>query len=267
MFGLQAPASVKPFGCGAWLSGHPLGADLIGAWLLNEQGGDVVQESTRGQLATRVGTQYWGRDGLTFANSISDHWDAAAAACVRALDNPNQITVAARVFIATSAQSGIFEKTIGGTVNSHYSLFLDNPVGSTNNLNFRVIDNAAAQKNAVSGTNVVTQGLWDFAGTYDGANIRCFANGIVQNTTAATNPPATGNGVAQIGSLVGFYGFSGSILHVMVWRRALTQAEIMDLHIAPYAMFGQPSQMWWPNAAAAGGTAFPHHYYAQQRAA
>lgn len=79
-----------------------------------------------------------------------------------------------------------------------------------------------------AGAPVLVNTWVHFTGTYDGANIRCYINGVLQATTAW---PGTGFGVLsnmRIGKGAGA-GWSGSIGDLRFYNRALSQAEITAL--------------------------------------
>jgi hypothetical protein len=87
----------------------------------------------------------------------------------------------------------------------------------------------------VYGTGALTANTWThLATTYDGANLRFYANGVQVAITAHTGSIATSANPLQIGgdSIYGQY-FQGRIDEVRVYNRALSASEVLaDMNTA-----------------------------------
>jgi len=88
------------------------------------------------------------------------------------------------------------------------------------------------------GTAALTTNSWThIAGTYDGATLRLYVNGVQVNSQAQTGPIAVSTSPLQIGGDT-FYGqyFQGTLDEIRVYNRALSTAEIqrdMNTPITP----------------------------------
>jgi Concanavalin A-like lectin/glucanases superfamily len=83
---------------------------------------------------------------------------------------------------------------------------------------------------ALFGTGALTTNTWThLAGTYDGATLRLYVNGVQVSSRAQTGPVATSTNPLQIGgdSIYGQY-FQGRIDEVRVYNRALSATEIQS---------------------------------------
>ena len=90
--------------------------------------------------------------------------------------------------------------------------------------------NRTAEGPAALSANVWTH----VAGTYDGATVRLFLNGVQGASTAISGPIAASTGPLRIGGN-GLWGefFQGSIDEVRIYNRALTAPEIQTDMLTP----------------------------------
>jgi len=86
----------------------------------------------------------------------------------------------------------------------------------------------ATSGGALFGTAAVTTNTWThLAGTYDGATLRLYVNGVQVNSRAQTGAIAISTNPLQIGgdSIYGQY-FQGRIDEVRIYNRALSATEV-----------------------------------------
>jgi len=79
--------------------------------------------------------------------------------------------------------------------------------------------------NGESGT-IPTSGWVNIAGTYDGANIKTYINGVLSTTTSTTGSIPNSTNILDIGRYNNSQYYSERIDEVMVYNRALSQKEI-----------------------------------------
>lgn len=143
------------------------------------------------------------------------------------LDLASAVSVEAWVKPSVAGQNGgVFEKTVGGAVNTQYSLLIEN-----GRIEFRGKQAAGAYNTAIGPPLAV--GTWSHVvGTYDGTTLRLYVNGAVVATAAATGL-GTGSGPAFIGRLgaeagnPGILPFSGSLDEVAVYASALSAGRVL----------------------------------------
>jgi hypothetical protein len=141
---------------------------------------------------------------------------------------PAKVTVKAWVKgTAPGRNAYILSKGADGETAASYALY----TGASSGLQFYVYDGGAYVQSPDVGTGV-WDGAWHHvAGTYDGAFIRLFVDGVEVGSGTPTHirigyPLPTSNDLF-IGSYNGGYLFNGSIDEVAVYSRALTRLEIV----------------------------------------
>ena len=127
---------------------------------------------------------------------------------------------------ASGSNGGIFEKTIGGSVNTGYLLLMEGGY-----IEFR--GKQAAATYVTAGGGQLAAGTWSHVvGTYDGSMLRLYVNGA-QVGSAAAGTLASGSGPAYIGRLgaeagnPGILPFSGVIDEVAVYSGTLSPARVL----------------------------------------
>ncbi len=144
-----------------------------------------------------------------------------------------QLSVTAWVKIAANNPLGgiVSNAQDNGTDEAGFYLFTSN---GTNNVEFGVKTANNTFGNAMPAAQVPLNKWTHIAGTYDGANIRLYINGILRSVVAATGDidwSAINPTVYAIGSYVDAdenNPFNGTIDEVSVWSKALNINEIRD---------------------------------------
>ncbi len=213
---------------------------LVGRYLLNESGWSNAGADVR----DATGTSPFGvaRNGANVslvesvrAGSFDGVDDVVEIASTNGFDTPS-FTIAAWVYPSQAAQhGGIFEKTIGGTTNSHYLLFAD-----INNYKFR-IKQANGVLASVSSSGIAS-GSWTYlAGTFNGSQATLYRNGAVADTLM-TSGIARGAGASYIGNLGSAAGsFNGSISDVRIYNTSLSAENISTLYQESLVSYGLAS--------------------------
>ena len=142
--------------------------------------------------------------------------------------NLNQFSVGA--YVKTTDASGSYKNIVWKDVdgsNANYALYITN----TNKAQFTF------QRNPISGiapnatgTTTITDGNWHYlAGTYDGANLKIYVDGVLEATTATSSTPMTGSNPLYLGTSAGPNKYNGSMDEVSIWNTALTSTQIANL--------------------------------------
>lgn len=127
--------------------------------------------------------------------------------------------------VYNSLSGFLFEKTTNNAVNTSYSLFF--------NSNDRIYNRTYGGRNDLLTTTstYVSNSRWNnVCSTYDGLHKKTYVNGKQVSRAAMDNNTITSNStgyafIGTYGNVSGYY-FNGRISVTLVWKRALTQAEI-----------------------------------------
>ncbi|MGH2472486.1 MAG: S8 family serine peptidase [Candidatus Limnocylindria bacterium] len=150
---------------------------------------------------------------------------AVVVPAAASLDLRSAVSVEAWVRPSAAEQNGgIFEKTVGGWVNSQYMLFVETGLAK-----FRV-RTATGALLTVDGPLLPLNSWSHVVGTYDGATLRIYVNGALRGSAAAAGPLEGGTGPSYIGRLgQDRYPFTGSLDEVAVFPLVLS-AERVQAH-------------------------------------
>lgn len=90
-------------------------------------------------------------------------------------------------------------------------------------------------------------GFFSLLGTYDGANVRVYRDGVLQGTAAQTGNVLIASWTMEVGRSTNGSGLfshwnDGIVAAVYVWRRVLSASEIAALQADPYVMFRADSE-------------------------
>ncbi len=126
---------------------------------------------------------------------------------------------------------GIVEKTVGGGVNTQYSLHVEG-----GKVLFRLIKVPGVDHRTVQSDSIIPTNAWTHvAGTWDGVTMKLFINGVQQAQTLAVSPPIN-SGVGP--TLIGYTDvnpYAGLIDEVEIFNRALSVQEILAIYQADSA--------------------------------
>jgi hypothetical protein len=191
--------------------------DLVGYWMLDETSGQTAFDSSGEDNNGTTNAVAWVAGHTNGAGSFNGATSYITVPDSASLD-PYALTVAAWIDpVDWNGNRRILQKGAG-----------DNQ--------YRLLAEAGVLKFDIAGVGTVTAALpavnvWTHvAGTYDGAALRLYVNGVQAASTAATAPmPATGNpliiGSKSAGGAQGDH-FNGVLDEVRVYWRALSATEI-----------------------------------------
>lgn len=213
---------------------HPLAAGLLGYWPLVEGSGPLAADLAGGHHGTPTGTgPTWGGSPeggvLTFGGAGALDCGADPAF------NATALTVAARVsFAGTAAGQSIVSKEAGS---SPFGWALR--INGNGNLDFSG-GSVLAQMSGTPAANT-----WHtIAGTYDGATLTLWLDGVSQATGGLTGAIPSASAHLWIGGSYGFGHYllaGGQVAWVAAWGRALSAAELARLQVEPYGVVRPPA--------------------------
>jgi hypothetical protein len=108
----------------------------------------------------------------------------------------------------------------------------------SNTFSFRISAGGADVR--VSDTSTHLLNTWyNVVGTYDGANMRIYVNGVLKNTRAQTGTLGTNTITAKIGTYQGTnYNLTGRIAQVQIFNKALSATEVRQNYNATKRRYG-----------------------------
>ncbi len=223
-------------------SGHPQLHGLVGWWLFQEGAGGLVNDlSGNGNAGVLSGfafpstpTSGWnpGRAGRTLTyDGINDFGEVPAAAILNRLSS---ITVSLWMRGASGGDQRIASNRALGAPNNGWFIAYDD---SDNQIQF-FVDSSAGIDKAGFDIAIVDNQWHHVVGTWDGATIRVFVDGIegtpvgLGGTIGQSQVIRFGRGVQASASY-----YQGLLDDVRIFSRALTRSEIQDIMIHPFAAF------------------------------
>ena len=216
------------------LADHP-----SGFWRLGDPAGSTIAADASGNglsAAVDAGVTLGqpGAIGGDTAATFPGSGPAMTVAPSALLDLPNAVSVEAWVRPTSAGQNGgIFEKTVGGWVNSEYMLFLEAGVAK-----FRVRTTTGALV-PVDGPTLALNTWTHLVGTFDGTTLRLYVNGVLASSALAQGPLQSGSGTAFIGRLgQSLYPFQGSIDEVAVFPAVLSPERIRAHYLGGVVTIG-----------------------------
>ncbi|HPD48141.1 MAG TPA: NosD domain-containing protein [Anaerohalosphaeraceae bacterium] len=204
---------------------------LVGLWRFTEGTGTTTADASgKGHAGRLVGPAWAGYSGLAFdgANDYVEVPDAAD------LDLRNAFTLG--VWVRLNAYDNDWPKLIikpHTAYDAPWEMYAIDLGRYGNTPRLLISDGAAGGRSAVAtNTNcILPLNEWHhIAASYDGAIMTVYVNGKVIATQPADFQIGTNNMPLCIGGRRGVNSFNGYIDDVCVYNRALTAAEIMDLH-------------------------------------
>ena len=225
---------------------HPLQAQtpipgLVAAYSFDEGSGPNANDGSGNAFTGVIAGATWtsaGKYGNALSFNGTSNWVTVPDS--NNLDLINGMTLEAWVFpTSTTGVRDILIKE-GSNVDV-YNLYARNGAGRPESNVFVGGTNRAAQ-GTVLATNVWTH----VAGTYNGATVRLFINGVQVASTAFSGSIATSAGPLRIGgnSIWGEF-FQGRIDEIRIYNRALTQAEIQADMATPLGLAPPPPPPRW----------------------
>lgn len=236
--------------------GHPLNRGLVGAWLFTEGAGLLAQDCVNGgrfadgsrQDGRLTAVTQWTQGNLGRALSFNGTSEDLQCGGGTPL---SRFSVAAWVYPTSFADY----RTIicrGNGANRNYEIDLEQTTGK-----MRVIftDGSNSFRTLIGNTGLTLNKWTHIIGTFDGATLAAYVNGIVDgNVTAAFAPDVSTIWVLRIGSLLGANYFAGNIAEVRLFNRALAPQEVRDLYASTYREFAPPPAIYAPGTAAAAAS-------------
>jgi hypothetical protein len=235
---------------------HPLSQGLVGYWLFNEGAGsranDISGHGNHGTLKNMApNAQGSGWGGSKFGGGLhfdgTDDYVGVDVDDHSSLDITNNITVAMWVKFDQMGNMGVISKGLGSVFEPYMIAF------DTSNHYFQITDTGDNRLRALVSGGWITGKWLHIVGTYDGANIKLYQNGIVENSTTigAVNIKTNASDLAIGAYYSTLYTIHGLIDLVCIYNRALSAQEVKTLHEDPFCNLLRVPVRYSPAAPAA----------------
>ena len=224
--------------------GWPNTLAAVGFWELNEASGTAAADSATGHsnTGTYTGSPTLGVTGplasMPLQTGITLNGTSQYVAIPYSLSyDLQQLTVEcwASFTNPSGLSGGLWEKTVGGTVNTGYLLFY-----TGGGLFWRVIDSGGTTHDVSwAGFGTISGGWHHIVGTYNQSNLLIYVDGdLVGSASPGALTLKTGSGTAQIGQLYNGWFHSGSIALVAIYSGAMSAQQVRANYRAgiPYAL-------------------------------
>lgn len=219
---------------------HPLAKNIVGCWLMNEGGGNIVKSFNH--TYTNNGCSWLsGKDGICLLGNGTSNKLTLTQGIIGAQFS-NKLTLITSFYCSNSptTEEYIFAKwdaVVGGR-----SFRLE--LGATPALGFIISPDGTANSGFCRGATTLSPTTWyQSSVVYNGVDIRIYKNGIL-DTNGANNPKAyTGiiyNSTAPNYQFCGGSAatpatfFDGKICYTFLYNRVLSPSEIQQLYQEPY---------------------------------
>jgi hypothetical protein len=172
--------------------------------------------------------------GSIVFDGVDDYIDCGNPASLNSIGGTNNVTVSAWVYHTAYGGGGQPYSVI--TVKGNpWTWLMENP---SNTFRFRITAGGADVSVADTATHLLNR-WYNVVGTYDGANMRIYVDGILKNTRAQTGTLATNSVTAKIGTYQGTnYNLTGRVANIQVYNRTLTATEVQQNFSALRGRYG-----------------------------
>ena len=193
--------------------------------------------SGKGNNGTLVnGPTYSSANGGSIVfDGVNDYVDCGNSDSLSAIGGTTNVTASAWVYYDAYGGGGQTYSVITLKGGNPWTWLLENP---SNTFRFRIT--AGGSDVNVPDTSTHLLNTWyNVVGTYDGSNMKIYANGILKNTQAQSGTLATNSVTAKIGTFQGTnYNLTGKISNVQIYNRALSATEVLQNFNALKSRYG-----------------------------
>jgi len=215
---------------------HPLARGLVGAWIMNEGVGSLVNDSigySDGSVWRNV--PVWTPDGILFDSTLDQRIDITSPG-IGAIGVSNYTVFATVTQKSVATNQGLiafdnYNPTWVIDANGTLRIY---DGGNKGNTTLSVFDNVKTSVAWVR-NSIASGGLSQYVNGVRDLNSYTHSDSILSPTTLVFGSDRVGGTNTT---------YNGIIHNVYIFNVALTPSEISQLHQNPYAMFQQPTPVW-----------------------
>jgi glucose/arabinose dehydrogenase len=220
---ITVPTTAASFTATYDATSTPLPSGLVGAWNFNENTGITAADHSGNN-----------NNGALVNNPI---WVAGKYGSALSFNGSNalvNIPNSASLQLTTGMTLEAWVKPTVVPINWADIIYKDNDnyllTASTDQARIGAVVTAGGVDQALTGATALSSGLWTHvAATYDGVNLKVYANGNLENTVPLTgNITVSTNPVTIAGDTRFSQYFNGTVDEVRIYNRPLTQTEIQS---------------------------------------
>ena len=233
---------------------HPLAAGLVGCWVMNEGNGLYTYDSSGfgnhvflyNTADPPTPTSGWvsGEDGTAIAFDGNDYIYAGGNSQVL---KPEVVSVCVWVKMAGTGENYgriICKAVSAGSGYGSYQIFTW--AGGARKPTFVVQTSSGYTYVDPSSLAALDEGWHQVVGTYDGVTLRLYWDGVYKGLKVWSGSLVYDNGSLLFGQDAQYLAnYTGLLGMASIYNRVLSDGEILQLFLAPYGMFEQPSQPIW----------------------
>lgn len=224
------------------LSGHPLAQGLVFAAPLHEGGGLAADRISNLVPTYHDNLNTWGVSAIGLAPLFTSSFtDLNYGSAPPPVANLSYASISCWVALTSTARSDLIalEVNYGGP----HKIFLDYNNNSASNFAVQMCTDGSTGFVA-GGGGAATVGLpYHLVGTYDGANLKFYVNGVLVQNTAHTGTLTAQTGNFYVGTSSMVYT-TGSINNILIWDRALSRDDVTQLYMNPWLLYRTPSWLF-----------------------
>ena len=211
--------------------GHPLSKGLVGCWLMNEGGGNVVSDIARknnGTLPSSGITWGYKKSGIVLNFTATNNINLGTPT-ILAPTTPFSVTAWVSRSGNIVGNDGIISSKTDTSGNLGWLLYANSTANKARFLAAGVV----AESNSAIPLNTLTH----LVGVWNGTKVLLYVNGVLQTTQGSgTSQPYYSGVSARIGQYSVFEKWAGYISSISFYNRALSPSEIQSLYVEPYQM-------------------------------
>lgn len=213
--------------------GDPLARGLVGCWLMNEGGGNIVNDLSGNRIRGTIVNAIWSKGQFGPALSFDGTGDNIATTIISQTDSLAAMTV------------GVWCYPLS-TTNYRFAISKDTAFGigvrDYDGYRWSLISTGGSTGTAGKSVGTVEYNTWQFLCVrFNGSVAELIKNGVILDSVPATGTTKIETDYMGIGVFrqanTDYYNWNGLISHVQLWNRALSASEVQQLYMTPFRMF------------------------------
>lgn len=235
-------ASIKPRIGARLIAGDPINTALRAYWPMTECGGLSLFDIATNNFGAVTGN--WRTTGA-FGPCLNFNGSSGEVNCgASSLLKPTNFVSVSCWANSGGSQANFAGLMVGPLTAGLAGGYLLVAIAASQKVRFYIDQNGAGSFAFAEANAAIGAGWHHYCGTYDGATVRLYVDGVLQTTTAAATAPVYGT--TAINFKIGNYGgnlWVGQIDNARVFARGLRGGEVQRLYREPFAGVSYPQSI------------------------